>query len=562
MTDHNDEIPTNGSDELVDAVSAISEEIRTTRDMRTPVNLGRAQRKATPEILLWNVIRKSTEALSFKNYKPFMDFVLCQDKDALRNLVDNEEAAWGPKARKFLELGGNGGQGGRRFLPFNDTDSYRLLKVATEAFLIVNCGVGIEDSLTEEEYDQILALVDASDIGGMPVTEWWNRYRTIVNGQEGYVMPYLFVIWNKLEEAPIRSRIFNNSRSSINPGRDQDAERCYSTLMEKIFQPCLLELIWSYWHEEGMLVQTMNALSRRFQNIRGPLERDPLAMVELDPLRPLNNLLWGYIQDEQHRLTVVRRAYEYDHHYGLTLEGKAVPALKTADSRSRFLESFHQLLHQTWSFYKQDDDTTVIADGFPVLNALKDLHMVLSEGAHNQYGDLPTTARIEMLMQQWLLSRPEFREALPGRTMVAYPEPWMERVDGMKKLQGWTDTNVLHFRNLGVYGEQLLLTARFTAWNDIDDADMGATWARCWRNQILGYIHAYRTVTGVDLTVNTSSEQQQSLIAAQPSALLSKRSGNGRAAQGSPPPGPAYQSFRQRKQAKAEQVLEKRKVEG
>ena len=26
-------------------------------------------------------------------------------------------------------------------------------------------------------------------------------------------------------------------------------------------RPLFLELIWSYWHEEGMLVQTMNALS-------------------------------------------------------------------------------------------------------------------------------------------------------------------------------------------------------------------------------------------------------------------------------------------------------------
>jgi len=39
-------------------------------------------------------------------------------------------------------------------------------------------------------------------------------------------------------------------------------------------------------------------------------------------------------------------------------------------------------------FYKQDDDTTVKADAFPVLNALKEVHLVLSQGAHNQFGDL------------------------------------------------------------------------------------------------------------------------------------------------------------------------------
>ena len=57
----------------------------------------------------------------------------------------------------------------------------------------------------------------------------------------------------------------------------------------------------------------------------------------------------------------------------------------------------------------------MIADPFPVLNALQEMHLLLAEGAHNQFGDLPWTARHEMLMQQWLLARPEFREFLPQR---------------------------------------------------------------------------------------------------------------------------------------------------
>ena len=149
-------------------------------------------------------------------------------------------------------------------------------------------------------------------------------------------------------------------------------------------------------------------------------------MVEIDPLRPLNNLLWGWVQDEQHRLTIPRRAYEYDHEYGLKLLGKAVPAIRGADSRSRFLEGFHTLLLLCSIFYKEDDDTTVMADGFPVLNALREVHLLLTQGAHNQYGDLPWTARQEFLMQQWILARPEMREFLPRRIMVDYPEPWMD----------------------------------------------------------------------------------------------------------------------------------------
>jgi len=275
---------------------------------------------------------------------------------------------------------------------------------------------------------------------------------------------------------------------------------CYGVLSSRIQVPCLLELIWSYWHEEGMLVQSISAIARRFQNMRAPGDRDPLAHLEIDPLRPLSNLLWGYIQDEQNLLTVKRRAYEYDHQYGLALYGKAVPPLRPADSRSKFLEGFHHLLHRCSIFYKEDNDTTVIADGFALLNALQEVHLLLAEGAHNQFGDLPWAARAEMLMQQWLLARPEMRDFLQGRRMVPYKEPWMATVDTMKTLQGWTDIPVTYFRDLGVYGEQILLTIRYGDWIDINNEDAAKNWARSWRPEIQGYLHAYRAVTGMDLT--------------------------------------------------------------
>jgi hypothetical protein len=267
----------------------------------------------------------------------------------------------------------------------------------------------------------------------------------------------------------------------------------------------MVELIWSYWHEESMLVQTMNAITRRFQNRRPNGDSDVLSKLDLDPLRPLANIFWGYLQDEQHRLTVVRRAYEYEHQYGLRLQGRAVRGVHPAEVRSRFLEAFHNLLHRASIFYKSDDDTTVKADAFPVLNALREVHFILAEGANNQFGDLPTTARQEMLMQMWILARPEMREFLGGRTMMPYPETWMDRVDTMKGLEGWTDTSVLHFHDLAAYGEQILLSVRYGAWSIIDDAEIAAKWAREWRIAIFRYIHAYRAVTGVDLSADTGA---------------------------------------------------------
>ena len=96
----------------------------------------------------------------------------------------------------------------------------------------------------------------------------------------------------------------------------------------------------------------------------------------------------------------------------------------------------------------------------------------------------------------------------------------MDRVDAMKKLQGWTDTSVLHFRNLGLFGEQVLLGIRWGFWSDVHEPEQAFNWARFFRPQIQGYIHAYRAVTGVDLAAETVDTQ---VDATMPSTLLRRR---------------------------------------
>jgi hypothetical protein len=70
----------------------------------------------------------------------------------------------------------------------------------------------------------------------------------------------------------------------------------------------------------------------------------------------------------------------------------------------------------------------------------------------------------------------------------------------MKTMQGWTDTSILHFRELGRFGERLLLSIRFGDWTTVIQPQSAANWARYFRAEIQGYIHAYRATTGVDLT--------------------------------------------------------------
>lgn len=469
-----------------------------------PISSTRTAAQRTDDLPLWVVIKKSTEAISFENYNRFLDIVLCGNprREGENGNIDNGR-------NQYLDFGA------KKFLPYNDVEAYRLLKVATEAFLMVNCGVAGQPfenpDFTQEDVEDLVRRVNVNGRGLdlSALNDLWDHYlKYVTNGTTVQTIPYLALVREKLRDSPLKEQIF------LNTDEDDLPQNCHGIIREKLTNPCLLELIWSYWQEEGMLVQTLKAISMRFQNIRTGSGRDPLANMEIDALRPLNNLLWGLIQDEQHLLTVARRAYEYDHHYGISLFGKALPNMRPADSRSKFMEAFHNLLQLCSRFYMADDDTTVIADGFPMLNALKEVHLVLSEGAHNQFGDLPSTARVEMLMQQWLLSRPELREFLPTRMMVAYPEPWMDRVDAMKKVQGWTDTPVLHFRNLAMFGEKVLLSVRYGSWNNVEVPAQASNWARFWRAEIQGYIHAYRSVTGIDLTadvVNTRDAEQRFL---------------------------------------------------
>ncbi|OSJ24034.1 hypothetical protein BSZ19_43025 [Bradyrhizobium japonicum] len=449
------------------------------------------------------MIRRASDALSFDRYMDFMNWIFCGDGR-------NDSALTTSYSSKLAQLDR------RRFLPFTDTDGYRNIKAATEAFVMANC------CIYDLETDEASYIADhvAVDLTTDPMA-----LLTDYTKPDGF-LPYLAVIRAKLVDERLKNsdigdlRLRNKSTWPPHGTGSDPVAACYGVLREKLTCPCLHELIWSYWNEEGMLVQTINAITRRFQNMRGPLPNDPLANLEVDPLRPLNNLIWGWIQDEQHRLSVVRRNYEYDHQYGLRLAGKAVNNARTADSRSKFLEAFHTLLSTLAAFYKRDDDTTMVADGFPVLNALKEAHLILSQGAHNQFGDLPSTARIEMLMLQWILARPEFREFIPTRIMVAYPEPWMDRVDAMKKLQGWTDTSVLHFRNLAIFGEEIVLGVRYGNWNSIYEPVSAVNWARYWRPQVQGYLHAYRSVTGVDLSVDVTNARIDTTM---PSVHLVKR---------------------------------------
>ncbi|MBB5191064.1 hypothetical protein HNQ50_001787 [Silvimonas terrae] len=476
----------------------------------TAVSLQRTSRPLTGDVALWLLIKLNADTLSFDNYVRQMDLLFFPDGPSATqpDPAGSQKAPIYPDAAKLSR---------RRFLPFTDTDAYRALKVATEAFVVTWGGVAPRGPDTRA-LQNMLAIDPAAvalanerlglnitmpgalsnqyfGSGSSPTLPYLQRIAMALQGTDAAVviedaLEQQTAVVHQMQKTPAAAGMCGEGCLWLNHWNDD--------ISAKLTHAPLIELIWSYWMEEMQLVQTMNAVTRRFQNVSsGP--RDPLAQLELDPLRPLNNLIWGWVQDEQHRLPIERRALEYCHHYGFQIFGKAVPSARPADNRSKFLEAFHTLLNLCVPFFRQADDTTVVPDGFPLLNALREVHLILSEGAHNQFRDLPTTARVEMMMQQWLLARPEFREFLPRRAMVAYPEPWMHSVESMRKLQGWGDTNTYQFWQLATMGEQIVASIRWGDWNSINDPVNAANWATFFRPEIQTYIHSYRAVTGIDV---------------------------------------------------------------
>ena len=459
---------------------------------------------AAEHVPLNTAIRYQIESTSFESYQKFMNGLMARldtDKGGFSDsLARMREVAGIPRAQEAIAVDHKDAP----LIKIHGTLAYEVLRIVTEAFLLTRCGPACIDFRSTAERGTLLEDIVDEDAARLELDEDTYAVRVqdylsqFVNATDQAATPYLQLIAQQL---------------ALNRHKGDPLTKLYASRYQC---PLMLELIWSYWHEEGMLSQTMNAIGIRFQNRRSRPGNDPLANMEIDPLRPLNNILWGWIQSDYKRLSVQRRAYEYDHHYGLTLMGKAVPPLLSADSRSKFLESFHTLLFVTQRYYDDASNTTIIPDGFPLLNALRGTHLILSEGAHNQYGDLPWTSRVEMLIEQWLLARPEMREFLRGRAMVPYRQPWMGQVDTMKKLQGWTDVTVTHFHELATCGEAVLLSVRHGPWATNNNQANAKAWADYWRPETQRYIYAYKAVTGVDLT----AEPPNNTI---PAHLLSQR---------------------------------------
>jgi hypothetical protein len=417
------------------------------------VTMERTDSRRTPDEALWSAIDERCEAIGFERYQAHIRRVF---------ELPNMGAFQGEISRKLGELGARG------------VGAYRVLREVTELFVLLGCGpladrkLSPGDAIANDFSPQLTQ-------SRMEIEEGLRQY--LHNGE----LPYI-------------ERVI----SAAYPWLDLDGSGLDGLRRRMFRQPLFLEL----WHEmcleHGMVMRTMDAVCARFQNIYNSGENDGLASYEISPLWPLGDLLWDWINHEPTRLNPMRRIQEYQHQYGQTVLGRDAIGFRAADVRTAFPRAFLNLLNLCEEFYKEDSQTTVIADAFPTLVALREVHQILAMGSGNAAQPLGFAARVETLMMQLMLAQPELRAFLHVREMVPYDEAWMGQVDAMKDLQGWQDQSISHYRDLAVYGERILLSIRLADWT-AGHEDNAKNWLRVHKNAIRRFAHAHRAISAAEL---------------------------------------------------------------
>jgi hypothetical protein len=419
---------------------------------RLKVTMERTDSFPTEDEVLWKAIHERSELIGFQRYRDYIQRTLELHEDGFIS---------GGLSRRLGELGARG------------LGVYRTLRELTELFVLSECGSISEERVFADKRIERDFRPDRQ------------RSREIEEQLRHYLRD---------GELPYIDRVVKAAYPSLD-GKSIGLD----ALRSRVFrQPLFLEL----WHEmcleHGMLMRTMAAISARFQNIYISGENDGLSNYESSPLRHLSDFFWGWIEHEPMRLNANRRIQEYKHHYGPCALDGAVSGVQAADVRTAFPDAFMNLMSLCEAFYKEDNQTTVIADAFPVLFGLRQVHQILAMGAGNTAPQLTFAARVETLMTQLMLAQPELRAFLRVREMVPYDEAWQASVDAMIDLQGWQEPSTTQHNDCAKFGEQILLSIRLADWTVGDEAN-ARNWLRQNREAVRRFMYAQRAISPVDL---------------------------------------------------------------
>ncbi|MGR0481512.1 MAG: hypothetical protein ACTFAL_08965 [Candidatus Electronema sp. V4] len=242
------------------------------------VALQRTLSDPTPDQALWAAIRSSTDAVRFERYQQFIEIVF--NGDNYSNIL--KKAAKSDNGQGFSGDIALPSPIGLNLAKLNiyGPYSYTVLKVATQAFLTLQSGLwpidgdlpiwakSVSDFLSKDrKIDQEEEKQRSFSVESSTFKDKLSLYMA-----DTCVLPYLDRIAGALLAIGPKDKF-----------KDYEKLPYYNYILQyRATNPSLIELIWSYWHEEGMLAQTMNAIALRFQNQRSR-PNDPLAELEIDP---------------------------------------------------------------------------------------------------------------------------------------------------------------------------------------------------------------------------------------------------------------------------------------
>lgn len=189
------------------------------------VALERPQRQRPGDVNpLWPTIRQRTAAIGFESYRDF-------ERGSLPT-GDVDDPCQKDIAGSVTRLRN---MHGRLHEHMTGVGAYQLLKTATEAFLLMECGVFLRQAaiVPADEARRTGVFMSAADL-----TEKLAEF--LGNGESA--LPYL-------------RHIADTALSDSDHVNSPFCEGILDSTVIACSGPCLLELIWSYWLEEAMLVQ-------------------------------------------------------------------------------------------------------------------------------------------------------------------------------------------------------------------------------------------------------------------------------------------------------------------
>lgn len=487
----------------------------------TKVTLKSETTPYTKDQIIWVAIRKGAKNASYVGFEDFVRNKLCAAPNANIPIIN---ATLSP-----IREGANS---------YAWQHTYPFIKAAATLYL--------EQSKLEDAFDQPFVSEEMRRLGDPNITtgqlmlDLKDHLQQIV-GSDGLTLPYL----NGVIERVVSNLVNITASSRTNCPT-------WSFIKHRLESPPMYDLIWNYWMSLAGLTETMNAVVdcyRRKSNERTAL----LSDVRFDLLRPIGNLLSGYARDTEIPITHEEYLVELQAQYGLVLPEHAGLDIQPTQTDTSFLGALHNVIGGSGKLLRDRLNKTLSIDTHSLGRTLGNMNVRLAMGAHNQLWEVTRRIRRDMLVQQWILSRPEVTEFLRVPAMVDMKEGWMSALAAYrdrKNQQSWSTARsgnygnvsgnssqsalvVQQFHRLACKSEIMVLGARWGGWSDEDLVGKSAEgWLNEVQHDIKDYISDYREVTRlVNLDVETADPQALALREMQPLQFLGSQAGGNAARQ-------------------------------